>query len=140
MSERMPLFEPPELEVPGPLIIAGSRAFEPEEAKALVYAAVAACGWPRELFTEVVSGKARGIDAAGEIWAEENGLGVASFPANWDLHGLVAGSIRNGDMARYGARLIAIPHSERPSSGTRDMIRQMRRLKKPVFVYPPGAA
>lgn len=139
MNDWMPLFEPVPLEVPGPLIIAGSRWFEPAEAKTLVYAAVSACGWPRELFTEVVSGKARGIDTAGEDWAKENGLGVAPFPADWDRDGNAAGSIRNGEMARYGARLIAIPHPERLSNGTHDMIRKMRALHKPVFIYKLGA-
>lgn len=51
--------------------------------------------------TEIVSGGARGVDAAGEQYAEEYNITVTHFPANWDKHGKAAGPIRNKEMAEY---------------------------------------
>ena len=37
--------------------------------------------------TEVVSGCARGADKMGERWAEEHGIPVKRFPADWNKYG-----------------------------------------------------
>lgn len=34
--------------------------------------------------TEVVCGEAPGADTLGRLWAEDHGIPVASFPAEWD--------------------------------------------------------
>ncbi len=78
--------------------------------------------------TEIVSGGARGVDALGERYANENGLPVKRFPANWDLYGKSAGPIRNKEMAEYGDYLIAFWDGK--SRGTKNMIDQMKRLDK----------
>ncbi|MAT51550.1 MAG: hypothetical protein CMK32_10245 [Porticoccaceae bacterium] len=85
----------------------------------------------RPTITEVVSGKARGADSEGERWANENGIPVKGFPADWGAHGKAAGPIRNQQMADYAEQLIAFWDGK--SSGTRDMIR--RAVAKRITVH-----
>lgn len=82
---------------------------------------------------EVVSGCARGVDSLGERWAEENGVPVKRFPANWERFGRAAGMYRNAEMARYASGGIILWDGE--SRGTLDMIDKLRRLGKPVEVW-----
>lgn len=83
--------------------------------------------------TEVVSGKARGVDTLGEVWALTHNIPVASFPANWNKHGRAAGPIRNCEMAEYAEALIAVYDGE--STGTANMITQARSKGLDVFIY-----
>lgn len=91
----------------------------------------AATAW--DAVDEVVSGGARGADAAGEVWARRQGCAVEVFPADWELYGRGAGPRRNGQMADHADALVAL--WDGVSSGTKDMIRQMRRRMKPVWVF-----
>ena len=68
----------------------------------------------------VVSGKARGADALGERWAEENGRKIVSHPADWEKYGKSAGYRRNAEMAIYAEALIAFWDGK--SKGTKHMI------------------
>lgn len=70
--------------------------------------------------SEVVSGKAKGVDTLGEQWATKNGLPIEAFPANWDEYGKSAGPIRNKEMAEYADALIAVWDGN--SRGTQHMI------------------
>jgi len=79
--------------------------------------------------TEVVSGTARGADQLGERWAQENGIPVKRFPADWDKYGIAAGHIRNAAMSEYGDFLIAFWHPT--SRGTTNMVANMIHRKKP---------
>ncbi len=56
---------------------------------------------------EVISGCARGGDHIGEMFAAKNNIPVSKFPAQWKLHGKMAGPIRNREMAEYIKRLEA---------------------------------
>ena len=85
------------------------------------------------LITEVVSGCALGVDALGELWADEHGIPVKQFPANWGRFGRAAGMYRNSDMASYADGAIILWDGE--SRGTLDMIDKMRRAGKPCEVY-----
>ena len=58
------------------------------------------------VITEVVSGGCRGVDFAGERWAELNGLMMTRFPAEWDVYRAAAGPIRNRKMAEYADAVI----------------------------------
>ena len=109
------------------VIIAGSRGCNNLE---MVERAVSRSGFK---ITEVISGCAHGIDTMGERWAEKNGVPVVRFPAEWGKYGKAAGPIRNGQMAAYGEALIAVLAHQ--SKGTRNMILQMERLKKPIYVF-----
>jgi hypothetical protein len=83
--------------------------------------------------TEIVSGGARGVDKDGEYYARCNKLPLKVFLANWDEQGKAAGSIRNKQMAEYADALVAVWDGH--SRGTANMIQQMERLGKPVYVY-----
>ena len=82
--------------------------------------------------TEVVSGCSKGVDMLGELYASEESIPVKQFPADWNKHNKAAGPIRNRQMAEYADCLIAV--WDGASRGTKNMIDEMNKLKKPVFV------
>lgn len=82
--------------------------------------------------TELVSGTASGVDSLGEKWAIDRLIPVKRFPADWKKNGKAAGPIRNKEMAEYCDMAIIIWDGE--SRGTKNMIEQMNRLKKPCHV------
>lgn len=47
------------------------------------------------LYTEIISGGAKGADSLAERYAEQNKIPLTIFPANWDRYGKRAGFIRN---------------------------------------------
>lgn len=108
-------------------IIAGGRDVTDYSA---VVSAIKESGF---VITEVVSGKARGVDKLGELWAEAYSIPVKLFPADWAKHGRAAGPIRNEQMAKYADALIAVWDGE--SRGTGDMIKQATKLGLQVFVF-----
>lgn len=84
--------------------------------------------------TEVVSGKCpTGADHWGEEWAKAWGIPIKPFPADWDRYDKAAGPIRNREMAEYGDLLLAVWDGK--SDGTRNMMKEMKRVKKPYLVY-----
>jgi hypothetical protein len=109
------------------LIIAGSRTLEPTTdfiSSLLLHP---------EKVTRVVSGGAKGVDRAGEAWAESQGLPYVRFVPGWGLHHKTyAAFVRNHDMAFYADALLAIWDGH--SKGTAHMIQAMRDLNKPVKV------
>ena len=82
--------------------------------------------------SEIVSGGAKGADALGEQYATENNIKLTIFPADWDTHKRAAGPIRNAQMADYADCLIAIWDGS--SRGTKNMIENMHKRKKQVYV------
>lgn len=86
----------------------------------------------KEYITEIVSGHAKGIDSLGEEYAKKYNIPIKIFEANWNKFGKSAGPIRNEEMARYGDFLIAITNG---SKGTANMITNMKKVNKEVFVY-----
>ena len=83
--------------------------------------------------TEVVSGTARGVDQLGETFANQNGIPIKQFPAEWSKYGLSAGPKRNVQMAEYADALIAV--WDGVSRGTKHMVSTMTKLGKPTFVW-----
>ena len=117
------------------IIIAGSRKLGRHTDKELVWLvadAVIKSGW-RHQISEVVSGHARGVDLAGEFWADSAYIKTTTFPADWEAFGKAAGHMRNELMADYADALIAIWDGS--SRGTRDMIKRMKDRNKPAYVY-----
>lgn len=82
--------------------------------------------------TLVVSGCARGPDLLGEAWAAANGIGVARFPAKWDLHGKAAGAIRNQEMGDFADGGIVMWDGH--SKGAKHMSEILRKQKKPFIL------
>ncbi len=109
------------------VIIAGCRDMDNVS---LVYKAIENCGFK---FTQIVSGGASGVDTIGENLAMLHGYSVKVFPAEWRKHGNAAGPIRNKEMAEYADGLLAVWDGS--SKGTKNMISQMQKLNKPVYVY-----
>lgn len=101
-------------------------------------------------FTEIVSGKARGVDTCGEVFAEEFNIPVKEFPAKWNdvnsepcliklnpygkPYNALAGFARNQKMAEYADAIILF----KGGKGTNDM---RKRAKKQglVFLYDGGS-
>lgn len=110
-------------------IIAGTRTIANP---ALVAQAIRASSWAAQI-TEVVSGKAPGVDTLGEQWAHARGLPVVEFPADWDRHGKAAGPIRNEAMACYADALILVWDGVSPGSANMLKIARQRGLR--VYVY-----
>ncbi len=102
------------------VIIAGGRDVPSERADELVRFAVAT--WPHDAITHILSGGAKGIDAAAERYAEQRQVPLTVVAADWDRYGRGAGPIRNLRLAEMADGLIAIAGGR----GTRDMIKTAR--------------
>lgn len=112
------------------LIIAGSRSiYEPM----IVEAAIDRYQLRGQISEIIEGGCAKGIDRIASIFAKMHSLPHKVFKANWNAYGKAAGPIRNAEMAKYGDMLLAIWDGK--SKGTANMIEQMKRRGKPVFVY-----
>jgi len=109
------------------VIVAGPRTIEDYEA---VQAAILASGF---LITELISGRARGVDSLGEDWAnsQDPPIPIISYPANWELHGRKAGAIRNGIMAYYADALVLVWDGQ--SSGSADMLKKAKLRKLLIY-------
>ena len=127
------------------VVIAGSRDLGTyrDEKMRRVQKSLEDCPWMEEAFnlcdwsdriTEIVSGKAIGIDNLGEQLADKLELEKTIFEAQWDTYGNRAGPIRNADMADYTDIAIVIMKAGW-SSGSRDMVKQMQKRKKPVLIF-----
>jgi hypothetical protein len=109
------------------VIIAGSRDVH---TYSLVTEAVRRSGFAID---EVVSGMALGVDQVGCNWAQNNDKPIKEFPADWKSHGKAAGPIRNRKMAEYADAAIVVWDGE--SRGTRNMIDEMIKAKKPYYIH-----
>ena len=83
---------------------------------------------------EIIHGCARGADAIAAMWADERGVPVHAFPADWDKHGRSAGPIRNRQMLAEGKPdlVLAFPGGR----GTANMIAQAKAAGVDVFEVP----
>lgn len=79
---------------------------------------------------EIVEGGARGADALGKKFAEDNGYEFKTFKAYWDKFGKKAGPLRNEQMANYGTHLVLFWDGK--SRGSNDMKTQAES-KKLIF-------
>lgn len=108
------------------VVIAGSRTITDRVA---VAKAIRMSGFD---ITEVVSGKAAGVDRLGETWAIANNIPVKEMPAKWQKYDKAAGPIRNGEMAAYCDAAIIVWDGK--SQGALDMIRKIKDVGKPYFI------
>ena len=86
--------------------------------------------------TLLIEGGAAGADRLARLWAEDHGIEVREFPADWKRHGKSAGSIRNQQMITEGRPelVVAFPGG----SGTTHMIQVALRAAIAVQSYWPG--
>lgn len=116
------------------LIIAGGRDYNPtglEAFEAKVWLDRIADEYE---VTRVISGCAKGADALGERWAEERGLSIDRFHADWDQLGPRAGPIRNARMAKHADALAVFPGGR----GTASMVALARTRKLKIFEFNRG--
>jgi hypothetical protein len=118
------------------IIIAGSRDFNDYALleKALREYITSRKINPDEI--EIVSGHARGADSLGELFAKNNKLQLAKFPAQWDKYGKSAGYIRNREMADYALQETGVLFAfwDGQSRGTNHMINFSREKGLEVHV------
>jgi len=117
------------------VIVAGSRSIDGPSARTSVRQAIRNSGFEDKI-TIIIHGGARRVDRiAGEVC--EVRWPVKVFKANWILHGLGAGMIRNEEMANYAQGLIALWDGR--SRGTKNMIdlAVTKGLKVYVQMYHP---
>lgn len=81
--------------------------------------------------TEVLCGRATGVDELGRVWAEAAGIPVRYFPADWKKWGKSAGPRRNAEMARECDALIAVTYGSR---GTTNMVHQAQTYGRKIFI------
>lgn len=81
--------------------------------------------------TEVVSGGATGADMSGEHYAEQRGLPVKKFMADWKSHGRGAGPIRNRLMADYADGVALFPGGR----GTASMYAEAKKTGIEIFDF-----
>ena len=130
------------------LIIAGSRSITDYET---VRQAVILSGfWSKYGHNiEVVSGCANGVDKLGELFAENNGLVIHRFPADWDNitveyarvktnklgkeYNAAAGAMRNIKMGNFADGLLAIWDGK--SRGTKQMIEYAKSKGLEIYVH-----
>ena len=82
--------------------------------------------------TAIICGEARGADTLGRRYAEDHGISVESYPADWDHYGRSAGFIRNKEMASRADALVAFWDGK--SRGTKNMIEIARSKGIPIRV------
>jgi hypothetical protein len=82
----------------------------------------------------IISGHAKGADSLGERFAEEYNIPCEIYPADWDKYGKAAGLIRNAQMLKEGKVGLVLAFLAPESRGTKNMIEQSIKVKKPVKV------
>lgn len=90
-------------------------------------------------FKVVIQGGASGADWLAREWAEERGLEVVTFAADWQKHGPAAGPIRNQQMIDEGKPdiVVAFPGGR----GTHDMMSRSTKAKlQSIWIMLDGPA
>ncbi len=87
---------------------------------------------PLEFITEIISGGAKGADTLGDNFAENNGILLTIFPAEWAKYGKQAGYVRNQLIVDNCDMILAFWDGQ--SRGTADTIEKAKRAMKPTFI------
>lgn len=74
-----------------------------------------------------------GADKLALEWAEERGMEILKYPADWKRYKRAAGPIRNSEMGKVADALIAFWNGN--SGGTKHMITDMLKRKKKVLFF-----
>lgn len=106
------------------VIIAGTRTITDKD---VVFDFIEECRTEEFVISEVVCGRANGVDALGARWAEYRWKPIAFFPADWERSGKSAGPKRNKQMAEYADALILIWDGK--SRGSANMLKEAKKRK-----------
>ena len=85
----------------------------------------------------VIEGEANGADRISREVAEEFGIQVLRFPADWEKYGRAAGPIRNTQMLNEGNpdMVVAFHDDIMASKGTKNMVNQALQRGLEVRIY-----
>lgn len=85
----------------------------------------------------IIEGECKGADILARLSAETMRIEVLKFPANWQMYGRSAGSIRNSQMLKEGNPdiVVGFHYNIEESKGTRDMLTRAKKAGKPTFVF-----
>lgn len=85
----------------------------------------------------VIEGEADGADRLSRRAAEELGIPVEPYPADWQRYGRAAGPIRNQKQLDDGKPDVAVVfHRDlAQSKGTADMVRRLRKAELPIWHF-----
>ncbi len=113
------------------IVVAGCRNYEnfPEAEE---FISLVLSRFPKDTDFIIFSGKCKGADRLGEIYAEKMGFKVQYFPADWEKYGRAAGPKRNKEMAKACDFVICFWDGK--SRGTKSMISLARKYNKPLKV------
>ena len=112
------------------IVIAGTRDFSNYDVERVFIDACVA-----EFINDnviILSGCCKGADKLGETYAEEHGLDIESYPAQWKQYGKRAGVVRNRKMVEAADFIICFWDGK--SKGTKNMIECAKRLNKPIKI------
>ena len=126
------------------VLICGSRTFHDELAIRAVIQNLKAQYYPKGTL-RIIEGAAAGADTLAGCIAEELGLEVVEYPANWELHGRAAGVIRNTlmlenelpDLVIAFANVMPVGAGIPLTPGTQDMVVKAIRAGVPVQIHIP---
>lgn len=111
------------------IVVAGCRNYTNyEEAKEFISNIL--IEFPEDTDFIIFSGKSRGADKLGELYANEMNYKIKFFPALWDKYGRAAGPKRNEEMAKQCDLVICFWDGE--SRGTKSMISLAKKYNKPI--------
>ncbi len=79
----------------------------------------------------ILSGMANGADMLAFNYANQNGIKVEEHPAEWDLHGKMAGFLRNAEMVREADITIAF-FKDKETNGTKHTVSLSKKKKIPT--------
>ena len=89
--------------------------------------------------SEIVSGHCQGADMLGEKYAEEYGVSVRRFPADWGKYKRKAGPIRNKQMIDYISDFenkLVVAFTTADTVGTRNTVKLAQKNNIPVVEIP----
>ena len=89
--------------------------------------------------SEIISGHCQGADMLGEKYAEEYGISVKCFPADWKKYKRKAGPIRNKQMIDYINNFenkLVVAFTTADTVGTRNTIKLAQKNNIPVVEIP----
>lgn len=85
----------------------------------------------------LIEGEAKGADTLAKDLAEELGISILKFPADWNKFGKAAGPIRNKRMLEEGKPDIVLAFSSdiSKSKGTKNMVEIARKAGVLTYVF-----
>ncbi len=87
--------------------------------------------------TEIVSGGADGVDSCAKEYAEKHNIRLTEFIPEYNIYGRAAPLKRNMKIINYSDVVIAL--WDGCSKGTEFVIKNCRKIGKPIIVYDFGA-